>query len=347
MELMLEVLTIFYVFNSVLASNHCVRKEPYLSNGTKCPPGCYFSHLTQICKVCKLAMPGEIYTKTCSPTENAVTTPCLKNQYTFDNLNCHNCTDCNSMGIQKPCSLSNDTVCKKEKPADVPPSGPSDVEIGVSSAVGFAVLAVIVYVIVRRCKKRNNNNWVVRQRDIQSHEREISFTDICAGEERDAVAPLELASRQKPSGYQRTNSQISQSSITTNGSVEPLTDNATSLSLQSASHNTSTLSLNSASSFRWTKTSMEDLSFGCRDELAKLLAPDSSKNWRHLADKLGFNDTEIRNFEMFKGSECVSKMLYAFNGRKNASIPTLYDALVVIGRHDACKVIRKHQKELK
>ena len=89
---------------------------------------------------------------------------------------------------------------------------------------------------------------------------------------------------------------------------------------------------------------MEDLSFCCREELAKLLAPKSVTNWRHLADKLGFSDTEIRNFEMFKGNECVTGMLYAFNGRKNASIPTLYDALVAIGRHDACKVIRKHQK---
>ena len=95
---------------------------------------------------------------------------------------------------------------------------------------------------------------------------------------------------------------------------------------------------------QWKETDIMELSWGCRKKLASLLAPESTNDWRMLADKLGFKYLDIQNFANAKGSNSVMDMLDAYNGFKEASIPALYNALYGINRHDACLVFETYQK---
>ena len=65
---------------------------------------------------------------------------------------------------------------------NISPKGRSyEVEIGVFSALGFALLVIVVFVAVWCCKERTNNvnnNGVVRQSDISNHGHQSSVIGL-------------------------------------------------------------------------------------------------------------------------------------------------------------------------
>ena len=92
---------------------------------------------------------------------------------------------------------------------------------------------------------------------------------------------------------------------------------------------------------KWRTEDLAKLSYDSRQQLTRLLYPTAIKDWRSLADALGFSDGDIGYFGMAR-EECVKQLLHSYEGREGASMPALYAAIIKIGRHDAAEVLNPY-----
>ena len=79
------------------------------------------------------------------------------------------------------------------------------------------------------------------------------------------------------------------------------------------------------------------LPFSLVHELGGLLAPSHSKNYKHLADKLGYKYAFIKRLESTE--DPVEALLDDYVTGENPTKEQLYGALLSIGRPDAAKVV--------
>ena len=77
------------------------------------------------------------------------------------------------------------------------------------------------------------------------------------------------------------------------------------------------------------------------NSLSFSLSSAHAKNYKHLADKLGYNYRQIKIFEMAENP--VSLLIDDYLTTTNPTKEALYKALIAIGRHD---VASKVQREL-
>lgn len=81
---------------------------------------------------------------------------------------------------------------------------------------------------------------------------------------------------------------------------------------------------------------LREISADVYEELGFLLNPDSFKNWKFLAGKLGYTLTHVTNFKLCPMNS-TQMLLQDWSQRGDATVQKLYQALVDIGRVDAAE----------
>lgn len=84
---------------------------------------------------------------------------------------------------------------------------------------------------------------------------------------------------------------------------------------------------------------LREISADVYEELGFLLNPDSFKNWKLLAGKLGYTLTHVTNFKLCPMNS-TQMLLQDWSQRGDATVQKLYQALVDIGRVDAAQKLK-------
>ena len=74
-------------------------------------------------------------------------------------------------------------------------------------------------------------------------------------------------------------------------------------------------------------------------ELGKLLNPKSFNNWITLAGRLGFNNSDVKNFEIFP-EDATQRTLEEWGQRDESTVAVLINVLKEMKRDDCVEILK-------
>ena len=83
---------------------------------------------------------------------------------------------------------------------------------------------------------------------------------------------------------------------------------------------------------------IKDITADVIEELGRYLNPQSLKNWKILAGKLGFRWLDVENFKL-QPRNSTQLMLSSWSTSSGATVEVLHQKLLEIGRCDAAKLL--------
>lgn len=87
------------------------------------------------------------------------------------------------------------------------------------------------------------------------------------------------------------------------------------------------------------KTLIRHLPGDVYENLGRLLNPKSFNNWVTLAGRLGFNNSDVKNFEIHP-DEATQTVLTEWGQREGSTVDVLIDVLKEMKRDDCVEVLK-------
>ncbi|XP_068686064.1 tumor necrosis factor receptor superfamily member 16-like isoform X4 [Montipora foliosa] len=308
-----------------------------------CEAGKFLEPSFLYCKDCKKCHKGEGVVSPCSGNSDTKCAPCVKGSTFSNNASeterCKPCTQCRGMMIEKEaCNVSRDTVCERANETETTTarttvtkhitSGPlSEVTTIKEEATGYSepaisdqpgmafrvyVLAIVaaVFVVVvilvavlcffmRKARDANGSNSVPSD------------------------TPARTRSSQGLRGRRTTNSRSSNQNSRESEALE------SSCPLHGINIGGGTKS----------KTMVRDLPSHIYIELGKFLNPKSLNNWVTLAGRLGFNNNDVQNFNIYP-DQATQKVLDEWGQKDGSTVDILIYELKEMNRADCVQVLK-------
>lgn len=325
-----------------------------------CEAGKFLEPSFLYCKDCKKCHKGEGVVSRCSGNSDTKCAPCVKGSTFSNNASeterCKPCTQCRGMMIEKEaCNVSRDTVCERVNETETTTarttvtkhitSGPlSEVTTIKEEATGYSdpaiseqpgmaynvyVLAIVaaVFVVVvilvavccffmRKARDANGSNSVPSEETAMT---EYNFPVPITSSD----TPARTRSSQGLRGRRTTNSRSSNQNSRESEALE------SSCPLQGINIGGGAKS----------KTMVRDLPGHIYIELGKFLNPKSLNNWVTLAGRLGFNNNDVQNFNIYP-DQATQKVLDEWGQKDGSTVDILIYELKEMNRADCVQVLK-------
>ncbi|XP_067045656.1 tumor necrosis factor receptor superfamily member 16-like isoform X4 [Acropora muricata] len=324
-----------------------------------CETGTFLELSFLVCVKCKKCPRGEGVESNCSGSSDTKCAPCLEGR-TFSDVEsftepCKNCTQCDGMAMNEECSLSRDTICETASATVAPTTTASTTSsttsitnvslpepgtvyaveedavktseedsdvispqfrIGLSLALGilgFSVAVILVALKFFYIKKIRNDNVSVSYRT-----------------EGTVVTGLNFPVAATSSSLRGLRGRKTTSGRTSNCHGRESDSQGSNCSLQGVSIE---------GGCGKSKTLVRDLPGHIYFELGRFLNPKSRNNWIKLAGRLGFSDSDVKNFDTYP-DQATQRVLDEWGQREGSTVNVLICELKEMKRDDCVQVLK-------
>lgn len=330
----------------------CARCEPSQTATVDCQPsrnrqcGCergkYLDTSFLFCMSCTMCPKGQGVASPCTSTTDTKCETCAKGTFSdtisFEDR-CKDCTECNGvMKVEVECNTTMDTICERRNVSEkITTTQRPETSSVVRNSAGSQVVPAV-------------------QEDHSKYAYTFGITAVGFFIVVMAVVPFWYVIKRRRSGSYDANAPAA----TTSGnparsrSSHGLRGRRTTHARNGSQHRESD-SQGSNSSLQGVcvqvggvknKTLIRHLPGDIYENLGRLLNPKSFNNWVTLAGRLGFNNSDVKNFEIHP-EEATQTVLTEWGQREGSTVDVLIDVLKEMKRDDCVEVLTETMGKLR